>query len=139
MKVFILGTPIWAIMLPSLYSTIEWIMLLWMNYDRNFIVGQTLNNSWASITSKPLLTKVEESTVIFAHRPIRMFKSLLCCNTYQVLSFLPLNVPPLAVIISSFNIFFSISINCLKDSWVSTINRNNLCLYFLTIHLYSCL
>ena len=57
------GVPSCAMMLPSSYSTIEWITL-WGWTSTWILEGSVSKSHRASMTSSPLLTRVEESIVI---------------------------------------------------------------------------
>ena len=59
------GTDIWAIMLLSIYSTAEWIILSRCTTTSILSAG-TPNKCTASMTSKPLFISVALSMVIFA-------------------------------------------------------------------------
>ena len=82
---------------PSTYSTIEWIILCGCTTTCTRSTS-TPNSHFASITSNPLLTIVEESIVIFC--PIDQFGCFSASSTRissSSSSFLPLNGPPEAV------------------------------------------
>ncbi len=58
------GRESWAIVAPSVNSTIEWTIDCGCTTTSIWSYGAP-NSSWASITSRPLFMSVEESTVIF--------------------------------------------------------------------------
>ncbi len=58
------GWESWAMVAPSLNSTIEWMIDCGCT-TTSMRSKPTPNSSWASSTSRPLFMSVEESTVIF--------------------------------------------------------------------------
>ena len=94
------GVPSWALIAPSSNSTIEWTIDCGCSTTEIFSAGVP-NSQWASITSKPLLTSVEESIVIFA--PISHWGWRSACSAVTPASssrFRSRSAPPLQVIIS---------------------------------------
>ena len=82
---------------PSSYSTIEW-MMLWGCTTTWIWSTVTPNSHFASITSRPLFTMVDESMVIFL--PISQFGCFRASSTWIFLSsslFFPRKGPPDAV------------------------------------------
>lgn len=59
------GVPSWALMAPSSNSTIEWTIDCGWSSTEMRSAGVP-KSQWASITSKPLFTSVDESMVILA-------------------------------------------------------------------------
>ena len=94
------GVPSCALIAPSSNSTIEWTIDCGCSTTSIRSAGVP-KSQWASITSKPLFTSVEESIVIFA--PIRHWGWRSACSTVTPASSSRLrsrNAPPLHVTIS---------------------------------------
>ena len=64
MGAFMSGVPSWAMTQPSIYSTMEW-MMLWGWILTSILAAGTSKSQRASITSSPLFIIVAESMVIF--------------------------------------------------------------------------